>query len=192
MSSRIFASFILITAAALCQQIPVEGRADSAVRVLIFEDLQCPDCAEFRRMMDEKLLPQFGRRVAFVHRDFPLARHTWARQAAVAARYLAADKPELSLGFRRDTFARIREINKSGFPAHLKDFALRHGVDPADWTAALSDERLNALVEKDFQEGVARGVSRTPTVFVSGQPFIETFTFAEIASAIEQALKENP
>ena len=66
------------------QQTLVEGLAESKVRVLIYEDLQCPDCAAFRRMMDEKILPRYQDRVAFVHRDFPLAKHAWARKAAVA------------------------------------------------------------------------------------------------------------
>ena len=54
--------------------------------------------------------------------------------------------------------------------------------------AALDDARLAALVEKDFQDGVARGVVNTPTVFVNGTPFIETFTFEEISKGIEEAL----
>ena len=33
----------------------VEGNPSSPVRVLIYEDLQCPDCAAFRKMLDEKL-----------------------------------------------------------------------------------------------------------------------------------------
>ena len=36
----------------------VEGKPDSEVRVLIYEDLQCSDCAVFRKMLDEKLLPR--------------------------------------------------------------------------------------------------------------------------------------
>ena len=192
MSLRALAGVLFSAAAALAQQIPAEGQADSAVRVLIFEDLQCPDCADFRRMMDDKLLPKYGARVAFIHRDFPLARHSWARKAAVAARYLGAVKPELGLEFRRETFARISQINKAGFLGHLESFAGRHGLDASKVIVALGDDRLNALVEKDFQEGVARGVSKTPTVFVNGKPFVETFTVEEISSAIDQALKENP
>jgi protein-disulfide isomerase len=45
------------------------------------------------------------------------------------------------------------------------------------------------MVEKDYQDGVARGVSKTPTVFVNGRPFIETFTVEEISKAIDAELK---
>jgi protein-disulfide isomerase len=43
-------------------------------------------------------------------------------------------------------------------------------------------------VEQEYREGVARGVSRTPTVFVNGEPFIETFTYEEISKGIDAAL----
>ena len=50
-------------------------------------------------------------------------------------------------------------------------------------------ERAGA-VERDYQDGVARGVAKTPTVFVAGKPFIETFTLEEISKAIEQAIRQ--
>jgi protein-disulfide isomerase len=168
----------------------IEGNPKSAVRVIIYEDLQCPDCAAFRRMLDERLLPQYGSKVGFEHRDFPLARHAWARKAAVAARFFQETDPELALSFRRHMMADIKGITKAGFEESLAAFAKSHGVDPARAAAALADSRLAALVEKDFQEGVARGVSRTPTAFVNGTPFIETFTYEEISKGIEAALAE--
>ena len=46
-------------------------------------------------------------------------------------------------------------------------------------------------MEKDVQDGVARGIARTPTALVNGKPFIETFTFDEISKGIDQALAET-
>lgn len=168
--------------------VPVEGHAASAVRVIVYEDLQCSDCAAFRRMLDEKLLPRCGGRVAFVHRDFPLARHAWARKAAIAARFF--DERKLGLEFRRAVLASIRETNAAGFEARLAEFARAKGVPEKEALAALENPGYAAAVEKDFQEGVARGVAKTPTVFVNGTPFIETFTLEEISKGIEEALAQ--
>jgi protein-disulfide isomerase len=173
------------------QQIPIEGRVDSPVRVLIFEDLQCSDCAAFRRMLEEKLLPRYGSQVAFVHRDFPLARHAWARQAAVASRYLETRRAGLGLEFRREALENLARIRKIGFEKFQESFVRKQRLDPAAMAAALQDQSLQSLVEKDFQDGVARGVSKTPTVFVNGKPFIERFTVEEITAAIDQALAAN-
>ena len=172
---------------ALAQSPLVEGNAKSPVRVVIYEDLQCPDCADFRKMLDDQLLPKYGARVAFEHRDFPLPKHAWARQAAIAARYFAALKPELGVEFRRETMAHLREIKLDTFKDHVAAFAARHGLKPG---AALEDPKLADLVEKDYQDGSARGIAKTPTALVNGEPFIETFTFADISAAIERELKQ--
>ena len=168
----------------------IEGKADSPVRVIIYEDLQCPDCAVFRRMLDEKLLPAYGAKVAFEHRDFPLAKHAWARQAAIVARYLQAVDVAKCLKFRRETLAALKTIKADAFPAWVKTFCANNGLDGEAALAALKDVDLQSLVASDFAEGTARGIAHTPTVLVDGEPFIETFTFEQVAQAIESSLKE--
>jgi len=166
----------------------VEGNPAAPVRVIIYEDFQCPDCAALRRMLDEKLLPRYGAKVAFEHRDFPLAKHAWARKAALAARFFEDTSMELAVAFHRHALANRREITAANFDERLAAFAKQNGVDPVKAVAALQDARYAELVERDFQEGVARGVAKTPTVFVDGTPFIETFTYEELSKALDAAL----
>jgi protein-disulfide isomerase len=166
----------------------IEGKADSAVRVVIWEDLQCSDCAAFRKMLDEKILPKYGGKVAFEHRDFPLPKHHWARQAAIAARYFHTVSPGLAVEWRRYAASHQGEITSENFREKLSAWAGAHGVDPAKLAAGLDDEALAAAVEADYQDGIARGIAHTPTVLVNGEPFIETFTFEEISQGIERAI----
>ena len=183
---------VLAAAACLAAQQPlIEGRAESPVRVLIYEDLQCSDCARFRVMMDQQILPRYAEKVAFVHRDFPLAKHAWARRAAIAARFFAEKRPDLGLAWRRHIMESIKQTTDANFNERLAEFARKNGISEQEAIASLSDSRYAGLVEKDFQDGVARGVVKTPTVFVNGQPFIETFTFEQIAKGIEAALAGN-
>jgi protein-disulfide isomerase len=179
------------TMALFAQKTIVEGRPDSPVRAIIYEDLQCPDCAAFRRMMDEKLLPAYGDKVAFVHRDFPLAKHAWARRAAIAARFFTDRKPELGLAYRRYTMAGQEAATEANFQTRLADFAKTHNIEPEAAIAALTNTHYAELVEQDYQDGVSRGVVHTPTVFVNGKPFIETFTFEEISKGIDEALAQT-
>lgn len=188
MSGRLLLGLLGGIAGLSAQPPVVEGLAESKVRVLIYEDLQCSDCAELRRMMDDKLLPRFGTRVAFVHRDFPLAKHAWAREAAIAARYFGEQKPELGLAYRRETLANIEQTTTGNFKEHLAQFARENRLDPAQVLAALDDSKLASLVDRDFQDGVARGVIRTPTVFVSGRAFIEHIAFDDLSEALDEAL----
>jgi protein-disulfide isomerase len=187
--TRLFAAVVLAAmSASAAEQHLMEGAANSPVRVVIYEDLQCPDCADFRTMLDQRLLPRYAATVRFEHRDFPLAKHAWARKAAIAARFFEEAQPGLGVVYRKYALANLRNINLDNFNAMLSQFAAGHGVDSAQAVDALSDPRLAALVEKDYQEGVARGIAKTPTVLVNGKPFIETFAFEDVAKAIDAEL----
>jgi protein-disulfide isomerase len=186
------AALLLATAVSLAAQTPnVEGNPSSAVRVIIYEDLQCPDCANFRQMMDKDLLPKYKATVAFEHRDFPLPKHNWARRAAIAAKFFETAFPEVVIEFRKNTMAKQALITDETFKTYLSDFAKAHKVDAAKAVAALDDPTLIAEVEKGYREGIARGVAHTPTVLVNGEPFIEVFPVADVIKAIDRELAAN-
>lgn len=167
----------------------IEGTPGASVRILVYEDLQCPDCADFRTMLDKQILPKYAKQIAVEHRDFPLPKHKWARQAAIASRYFETVKPPLAVEWRRYAMANLREITVDNFNERLAAWAKQHGADPAKVAAALNDPALAAAVESDYQEGIARGIARTPTVLVNDEPFIETFTFEEISQGIDKAIR---
>jgi protein-disulfide isomerase len=166
----------------------VEGNADSPVRAIIYEDLQCSDCAEFRVMLDQKLLPRFGSKVAFEHRDFPLSKHKWARDGAIASRYFASISPALAIKWQQYAMAHQPEITPENFREKLTAWAKQNGAAGETTLAALGNAEFSAAVDRDYQDGVARGIAHTPTVLVNGEPFIETFAYEDISAAIEKAL----
>jgi protein-disulfide isomerase len=182
-------AMLFAAAMTLAAQSPlVEGNTSSAVRVIIYEDLQCPDCANFRQMMDKDLLPKYKTTVAFEHRDFPLPKHNWARRASVAAKYFQTLSPDVAIEFRRSTMAKQEQITDATFNEYLGNFAKTHKVDPAKAIAALDDPALIAEVEKGYREGIARGIAHTPTVLVNGEPFIEEFPVADVIKTIDREL----
>ena len=166
----------------------IEGNPASPVKVLIYEDLQCGDCARFRVLLDQKILPRYGSKVAFIHRDFPLGKHDWAVPAAVAARWVYEQSGELGIIVRRELLAEQDSVNSRNLKQWLVDFAYRNHLDPKGIVDSLSDQRLQALVDQDRQSAVARGVSRAPTLFVGGQPFVETIIYDDLARALDEAL----
>ena len=182
---------LLLSSIGLAAQGLVEGRAGSPVRVIIYEDLQCPDCANFRVMLDQKILPKYADRVEFVHRDFPLAKHAWARRAAIVARFFTEKDAKLGLEYRRHTMATQDGATADNFKDRVSEFARQHGIKPEEALAALDNPHYAELVEKDYQEGVGRGIVHTPTALVNGAPFIEVFTFEEISKGIDDALAQT-
>ncbi len=168
--------------------LPVEGDADSALRVVSFEDLQCGDCEAWRRMCDETLLPKFGARVAFVSRDFPLAKHNWSLYAAMISRRLAVHDSRAAIDFRRYCLTHIADINVENLPDRAAEFANARGIAGSDLVLAMENDDLRAAVEADAAAGRRQGVERTPTVFVGELRFVETFGVGEIVAAIRAGL----
>ena len=167
----------------------LEGNPASPVRVLVFEDLQCSDCANLRKMLDEKVLPRYGGKVAFVHRDFPLSKHSWARPAAIAGRWVYEQNRETGILFRQQILAEQANIpDLIGLKRWLLEFASRNKLNEQGILDSLKDPRLALAVDQDFQGGVARGISKTPTVLINGTTIVELVIFDDLARAIDSAL----
>ena len=167
----------------------VEGNPASTVKVVIYEDLACSDCARLRVMLDEKILPKYGKRVAFVHRDFPLPRHDWARPAALAGRWVYEQSSALAVVYRRELLAQYDHITTANLRDWLREFARRYKLNEDGITAATSDPRLIAQVDSDRQGGVARGVTKVPSVYLGTQVFVENIQMEDLSRAIDTALE---
>ena len=168
--------------------LPVEGNPNSLVRVETWEDLACKDAAAWRRILDEKLLPLYGAKVAFVPHDFPLEKHPWAEAAAMASRRFATKDSSLSIEFRRYCLNNIADISVENLPERVSDFALAHGLDAEDAELALRNEDLREAVRADAKLGEERGVRKTPTVIIGPIEFVETFSLQLVEEAIQSAL----
>jgi protein-disulfide isomerase len=186
------AALALILAAGPCafasRNDVIEGNPASPVKVLIYDDLQSSECARFRVLLDEKILPRYGSKVAFVHRDFPLGKHDWARPAAIAARWVYEQSNELGITVRRELLSEQDSISSQNLKQWFIDFAYRNHLDPKGIIDSLSDQRQSALVDQERQAAVARGVSRAPTVYAGGVAFVETIVYDDLARALDEAL----
>ena len=156
--------------------------------MVVYENLQCGDCAALRHMLDRQILPQYGASVAFEFYDFPSVKHVWSRLVSAAALYVEAHDTLLAPGFRRFALDNIERIRQSGFEVVLKQWCGYYNLNPMQMIAGLADKQLALNVESSHQQGVARGVKKTPTVFIGDEVLIETFTAEELSQAIERAL----
>ncbi|HEX7312776.1 MAG TPA: thioredoxin domain-containing protein [Pyrinomonadaceae bacterium] len=163
---------------------PAKGKEGAAVTVVQFTDYQCASCAASQPMLD-KLIAEYGDRVRFVVRDFPLQMHADAHKAAEAAE--AAREQGKYWDFTAILFRNQSALK----PAQLKQYAQVLGLDRAKFDAALDDGRFADKVERDFIDGQKFGVSSTPTFFVNGRRARDS-TYDTLKAAIEEALKTSP
>lgn len=129
--------------------------------IVIFEDLQCPDCA---RAHPQLLTASQSLKVPVVIHDFPITRHVWAFPAAILARWFTAQSPALGVEFRSFVFEQQRDVRPDNLRQFGEQFAARHGlVLPPDVDP---DGKLQALVQADFDLGVKIGLEYVPLMFV--------------------------
>jgi protein-disulfide isomerase len=163
---------------------PTKGNPSASVTVVEFTDYQCPSCAAAHPTL-EKLITEYGDRVRFVVRDFPLQMHADARKAAEAA------EAAREQGKYWDFTALLFRNQSALKPEQLKQYAQVLGLDRAKFDAALDTGRFADKIERDMLDGQRFGVGSTPTFFVNGRR-AKDITYETLKAAIEEALKAPP
>ena len=142
---------------------PSFGPIDAQVVVVEFSDFQCPFCGETFPVVKE-ILADYGDRVRFIYRDFPIpSLHPQALTAALAAECAHEQ------GLFWPMHDKIFENQDTLSTENLKRWAVQIGANSLQFGRCLDSQKYFAEVEQDFQEGVAAGVSATPTFFINGR-----------------------
>src|SRR6201982_3766380 len=81
----------------------------ASVAIVIFEDLECPDCARAAPLVAEASRTY---KIPLVRHDFPLPMHPWAYDAAILARYFDTHSKAIGNEFRDTVFQQQIEITK--------------------------------------------------------------------------------
>lgn len=161
--------FIVVVCATSALGLSASGQTlkppgDSKLAIVVFEDLQCPDCANASLVLKQQAR---ANNVPLVRHDFPLPKHNWAFQAAVLARYF--DNDGLGDAFRDYLYLYQPQITADNLRDRAQEFAARHkltlpaNVDPQG--------QLAVKVTADIELGKKIGINHTPTVYVvTGRP----------------------
>ena len=168
---------------------PIEGNPHARVRVIIFEDLECPSCAMWHKKLVRQFLPEFRSNVAFQFHDFPLAQHAWSFNAAVISRFFAEKNPALYFPWRTYCFAHQDEITPDNLIGKAAQFAAPAGITRAQIEAAFGQMDLLQAVEADRALGEKWNVQHTPTIYVEGRQKVEVNTPEQFVSAVKAALR---
>lgn len=173
----------------------VRGKADSKVIVLEYADVQCPGCATMMPRMTI-LHRQYGDRVAFIFRNFPINGHQNARAASAACESAGfqgyfwdmletlysnrADWVDATGSKRTDIFANLfKEIAPDG--------------DVEKFRADLNDANIEKKINFDY--GLGRNVDKvdgTPSVYVNGEKMnMDDGTFDDVVKRVEDKINSE-
>ncbi|MGH9535321.1 MAG: DsbA family protein [Terriglobales bacterium] len=145
---------------------PELGNPHAKVRVVVFEDLECPDCAHWRQLMNDGIFAQYRRTVRFEFRDYPLSQHPWAYNAALLARFFATKSPRLYFAWQNFCFTHQDQITATNLLGDAIALGQAAGIPSAEVESAFSDPALFAAIRRDQQQGKRWGIVHTPTILV--------------------------
>jgi protein-disulfide isomerase len=159
----------------------VQGPANASVTLVEYGDYECPHCGHAYSIV-KALQKQFGNRLRFVFRNFPLRElHPHAEAAAETAEFAGEHRK----------FWEMHDLifeNQSALSERLlSELAQRLGLDTVALRESLRSGEFSERVARDFSGGVRSGVNGTPTFFINGARHDASFQFATIAAAIEVA-----
>ncbi len=176
---------------------PTRGNKDAKVTVVNYDDFECPFCSRMHATLFPGLFKEYGDRVLFIYKDYPLEEiHPWAVHAAVNANCLGAQNNDAYWDYadylhgNQDS---IKAKGHDGWNAELDKLATllaqKHNLDMAKLQACVKAQDEKA-VRASMREGDALGVDATPTMFVSGQKLDGAVPPDEVRLALDQALKD--
>jgi protein-disulfide isomerase len=159
--------------------------ANAQVAIIVFEDLQCPDCARAAPLLEEAARTY---NIPVVRHDYPLQKHPWSFDAAVLARYFDTHSKKLGNAFRDTVFQHQLEITKENLRAFAERFAAERKIDLP--FVIDPQGKLAAQVEADRNLGNSIGLDHTPTIYVVsnrnvGKPFVEVVDRSQLFALID-------
>lgn len=165
---------------------PVIGTADAEVTMVEFLDPECESCRAAYPDV-KKILDDYPTEVRLVIRYFPL--HGNSVLAAVATE--AAGEQGKYEEMQELLFTRQPEWGEQQTPQTEKfvEYAEELGLDVARFRTSMNKQEYRDKVARDKADGVAVGVTGTPTFFVDGE-WISRPSPAALRAAIDRALKE--
>lgn len=176
----------------------VRGDKNAKVTVVNYDDFECPFCSRMHQTLFPQILKEYGDRVAFIYKDYPLTEiHPWAMHAAVDANCLAAQNGDAFWDFADFIHANQKQVSAEkgieGQYAALdrltNEQGQRHNLDQAKLQACIKAQNEDSI-KASMHEADGLGVQATPTIFVNGQELEGAVSLEEMRATLDRALSQ--
>jgi len=162
----------------------------SKLALVVFEDLECPQCAKAAPLLHEAA-KQYN--IPLVQYDFPLRQHPWSYEAAVHARYFDTKSLKLGDEYRLYIFQNQNFITKQSLRGITEKWAEQHGVTlpfVVDPTGQLAKK-----VDDDRELGMRIPLDHTPTIYIvndsgRGSAITEVTDLSQLYQRLDEITRE--
>jgi protein-disulfide isomerase len=159
----------------------VQGPVTAAVTLVEYGDYECPYCAQ-AYMIVKEVQERLGKKLRFVFRSFPLTKvRPHAYQAALAVETAAAQ------GRFWEMYDFLFKHGEVLTDDSLRLSAAKLGLNVAKFDREFLDRTYSSHVDEDIQSGKSSGVTSTPTFFINGDLYNDTWDLDTLLSALDEA-----
>jgi len=158
------------------------GNLSAPLTVVEFGDFECPPCG-ISEEAAQQIRAQYGSRIRFVFRQFPLNRiHPQAEKAAEASECIA-EQGKFWEGVEK-LYAEQADLSVDA----LKRYAGQLGLDQNRFNQCLDSGETASRVKQDLADGHALKVAGTPTFFIGRKVIFRPLDFATFSLLVNQEL----
>jgi protein-disulfide isomerase len=168
---------------------PERGPKDARVTVVEYSDFQCPFCARVYTTLENEVLKDYGDKVRFVFKNFPLTSiHPWAEDGAIASECAFQQGNDKFWAMYNGLFSKQSEITKENVKDKASEIAKEAGLDVDKFRDCLDGRKSLDAVKADESEATALGVNSTPTFFINGRRLSGAQSAQDFKQTIDQEL----
>jgi protein-disulfide isomerase len=178
--------------------LPVRGKQDAKVTIVVFDDLACPFCARFHGELS-LLSKVYKNVVKVVYKPYPLVEiHPWSLHAAVDAGCLGVLDAKAYWNDVNYVHEHLDGVNGKGNLKRslneLDDIARKQaalrGLDMTNLDTCLKKQDASGVLSS-IAEGEKLGLHEVPVTFVNGERIVGAHPATWISAAINRALREE-
>jgi len=167
----------------------VIGNATSTITIVEYSDFQCPACAMFFPIL-EKVVTDYGDKIRFIYRNYPLPQHNNARPAAQAAG-AAGGQGKFWEMYRMIFDTHDDWENATNTPTVFRGYAEKIGLDLIKYDADVNSDIVKNKIEADIKQGSNAGINATPTFYINGRKIENTGTYQGFKKLIDEAINNK-
>lgn len=165
---------------------PAWGPTNAKVTVVEFSDIECPFCGLYHRDTYPKLKADYGDKVRYVFKHYPLTGiHPNAMRGALAAE--CAREQGKFWEFLDIAYANQTDLSHDS----LVNYAVRAEVkNELQFTECLDSAKYLTRIQADMSQGDSLGVGGTPTFFINGYALVGAQPYESFKQALDAMLAQ--
>ena len=158
----------------------IQGPVNAPITLVEYGDYECPYCGQ-AYMIIKEIQERLGSKLCFVFRNFPLTKvRPHAYKAAIAAETAAAQ------GKFWDMYDYLFKHGQVVTDDNLRQSAAKLGLDIARFDREFLARTYSSHVDDDIQSGKSSGVKSTPTFFINGDRYNNSWDLDTLLSALDE------